>query len=335
LRHVIESNGFAVNPTKSRLQLGDCRQEVTGIGVNVFPNVNRSLIREVRAMIHAWRRYGLDDAERVFHEKFTKPDRRPGAAEPSFRRMVKGKLDFIQMVRGRTDPVYVKLRAKLHALDPTLIGPPSKPLPLSGHSLPGIGSDPGWTRWYQRLRQSVFLVEIETNGQVHAGTAFAYRDICVATAAHNIVGDVRIILATGKVAVGECHSHAQYYRGVDCALVKVVHNTTPLAIYPHLPIPGEAVAVIGFASVPQRYPSLGIYPGTVESINGNYQGVELIHITVAVAGGLSGSPVVNTRGQVIGIVVESTFEQTVAGVPKREFCSVLPIAHVSEVAAIG
>jgi S1-C subfamily serine protease len=328
---VIESNGFTINPTKSRLQIPHCRQEVTGIGVNVFPNVNRALIRELRAMLHAWERYGFEDAEREFRERFAKPDRRPGSGEPSFRRVVKGKLDFIQMVRGRNDPVYVKLRAKLHELEPGLVGAPPAPLPRSGRPVAGVGADPGWTRWYQRLRQSIFHLEMITDKGVNSGTAFAYRTTHLATAAHNLTGEVRLRHATGQVVVSDWEVHGRYEReGVDCALVRFEHGVSPLSVSPHLPSPGQPVAIIGFASVPQRHPSLGIYPGTVESINDNYYGTSLIHISVSAAGGLSGSPVINASGQVIGIVVESTFEQTQPGVPSREFCAVLPIDRASE-----
>jgi hypothetical protein len=334
LSHVIESNGFTINPVKSRLQLMHCRQEVTGLAVNVFPNVSRNLVREVRAMVHAWERYGLEEAEREFHERFAKPDRRPGAPEASFRRVVKGKLNFIQMVRGRTDPIYVKLRRQLHELDPALIGRPPQPLPRSRSSLRGIGRDPGWTRWYQRLGQGVFQLEILTDEGVKSGTAFAYDTNHLLTAAHNLVGEVRALLPSGALTVIDSQVHPEYQsRGVDCALVRAQHGATTLRRHPHLPAPGDALAVIGFASIPRRHPSLGIYPGTVESINEHYHGTPLIHITVASVGGLSGSPVINAAGQVMGLVIESTFEQTASGVPAREFCTVLPIGRASEMAS--
>jgi len=332
LQHVIESNGFTLNPEKSRLQLAYCRQEVTGIGVNVFPNVSRSLVREARAMLHAWDKFGELAAEREFLRRFDTQNRRAGSATPSFRRVLKGKLDYIQMVRGRSDPVYVKLRAKLHSLDPTFVGFAPAALPRSGRSLPGVGTDPGWTRWYQRLAQSVFHLDIVSEAGVNAGTAFAYRRRQLATAAHNMVGDVRLQLASELAPIASWDLHERYRTaGVDCALIHFEHGVPPLSVHPHLPRPGEPIAVIGFASVPQRQPSLGIYPGTVESVNTSYYGTEIIQITVPAAGGLSGSPVINSAGQLIGVVIESTFEQTEIGVPSREYCSVLPAAHLSAV----
>jgi RNA-directed DNA polymerase len=333
LQHVIETNGFSVNPDKSRLQLSHCRQEVTGICVNVFPNVNRSLVREVRAMLHAWRQYGLEEAERDFRERFAKPDRRPDTGQPSFRRALKGKLDFIEMVRGRTDPISVKLRTQLHELEPTLVPPPLEPLPRTGGVLRGVGTDPGWTRWFRALGQGIFQLETQTDAGTRSGTAFAYRQGVLATAAHNLVGEIRLSVPPFPVVVKNWLSHNAYdAQGIDCAIARYEHGAPPLLSTTQLPMPGEPIAVIGFASVPRRHPSLGIYPGVVESINTDYYGTRLIQLSVKPAGGLSGSPVINAMGQVVGIMTESTFEQTQEGVPNREFCFALPIARVAEIA---
>jgi S1-C subfamily serine protease len=182
------------------------------------------------------------------------------------------------------------------------------------------------------LGQSIFHLEIETDNGINSGTAFAYRVHHLATAAHNLVGQIRLTLPTGALAVTDWTAHDRYTQAaVDCAIVRIEHGAAPLRVHPHMPSPGEPVAVIGFASVPGRHPSLGIYPGTVESINTNYQGTPFVQITVPSAGGLSGSPVINSIGDVVGIVVESAFEQTGSGVPNREFCTVLPIQRLSEV----
>lgn len=120
---IIGSNGFRVNGRKQRLQLRDQHQEVTGLTVNRFPNVRRRFVRQLRAMLHAWGKYGLEGAEREFRERYhnDRRSRRPGAKPPSFGRVLRGKLDFLKMVKGEEDPTYRQLRKRLHALDPDLI----------------------------------------------------------------------------------------------------------------------------------------------------------------------------------------------------------------------
>ncbi len=106
---IIESNGFNINYTKVRLQTRDMRQEVTGLVVNDFTNVRRKLIRQVRAMLHSWEKYGLEKAE---EEHNTKYRLNPTASKEgddgendkeknkNFREVIEGKISFITMVRS-------------------------------------------------------------------------------------------------------------------------------------------------------------------------------------------------------------------------------------------
>jgi RNA-directed DNA polymerase len=98
LRKIIESNGFSVNTKKTRLARHE-RQEVTGLTTNRFPNVQRRFVRQIRAMIHAWRRHGLDKAQSEYWTKFDHRNRQ--GKRPSFARVVRGKIEFVGSVRGK------------------------------------------------------------------------------------------------------------------------------------------------------------------------------------------------------------------------------------------
>ncbi len=114
----IEAAGFAINQRKVRLQRHSQRQSVTGLSVNTQVNVTRNRIRRLRAMLHAWERYGVDDAARAHfldHRGLRHVPNNPGRA---FRNVLYGELSFIKMVRGREDPVFLKLCAHLLELDP-------------------------------------------------------------------------------------------------------------------------------------------------------------------------------------------------------------------------
>jgi RNA-directed DNA polymerase len=118
LREIIHGNGFAINPDKVRLADWRHRQEVTGLVVNRRANVPRSFVRQVRAMLHAWREYKLPAAEGEFLAKYDRRHRRPGGEPPSFKRVVKGKIEYLGMVRGKRDPIYRRCLAKYAELDP-------------------------------------------------------------------------------------------------------------------------------------------------------------------------------------------------------------------------
>jgi len=155
LRKVIQSNGFEINEKKVRLQHRSRRQEVTGLTSNQFPNVSRSFVRQVRAMLHAWQKYGLDAAGGEFFEKYDYKNRRSAAPE-LFRLVVKGKIDFLGMVKGKEDRPYLSALRKYADLDPAYTLPPEAIAMVTS---------------LDTLRQAVWMVE----GTAGQGTAFSLR----------------------------------------------------------------------------------------------------------------------------------------------------------------
>jgi RNA-directed DNA polymerase len=122
VREIIQANGFEMNPEKLRLRRKDRRQEVTGLTVNRSPNVERTLVRKVRSMLHAWEKYGLDSAQEEFLKDYAKR-RRPGREAPSYTRVVKGYLDFLSMVKGKDHALVVRLYARYRSRFPDFTAP--------------------------------------------------------------------------------------------------------------------------------------------------------------------------------------------------------------------
>ncbi len=111
LRQVITTNGFEINTEKVHLHFNRERQRVTGLIVNEKPNVPRRYVRQIRAIIHAWKIYGEKAAEEEHARRYY---RRIGCQQiPPLRSIVCGKLEFLKMVKGVTDPVYKKLQCQL------------------------------------------------------------------------------------------------------------------------------------------------------------------------------------------------------------------------------
>ncbi len=110
---VIQENGFQVNSKKTRLQEKQQRQEVTGLTVNRYPNVQRRFIKKVRGMLYAWEKYGLDSTSQRYYEihaghKYSDPTK----YRPSFQKVVLGKIKFVGMVKGKNSNVYRDLLNK-------------------------------------------------------------------------------------------------------------------------------------------------------------------------------------------------------------------------------
>lgn len=123
LERAIAASGFAINPRKVRLQNQHQRQTVTGLVVNKAANVQRKRVRKIRAMIHAWEKFGLEAAGLEHFTKYRKAQsagryRPPDDLGRAFRNIVYGQLAFLKMVRGKEDPVFLKFCARLIDLDP-------------------------------------------------------------------------------------------------------------------------------------------------------------------------------------------------------------------------
>ena len=117
LKDLINSCGFEINFNKVRLENKIVRQEVTGITVNDFPNVRRTYIRQIRAMLHSWDKDGLDNAAKK-HLEFKSKKLHYTIKDKSsyFKNVLIGKLAFVKMVRGNDDIILIKLCLKFSKL---------------------------------------------------------------------------------------------------------------------------------------------------------------------------------------------------------------------------
>jgi RNA-directed DNA polymerase len=118
LERAIEASGFAINHKKVRLQTRHQRQGVTGLNVNSIANVERKRVRRIRAMVRAWRKFGLDRAARAHFMEHRGVRHEPNDAPRAFRNIVYGELSFLKMVRGADNPIFLNFTRKLYDLDP-------------------------------------------------------------------------------------------------------------------------------------------------------------------------------------------------------------------------
>ena len=166
LQDLISENGFVINIEKLRLRHLGQRQEVTGLTLNKFPNVERRFVRQVRAMLHAWRKFGEERAQEEFGEKY---DRRRRGAGAAFREVVRGKIAYIGLVKGKTDPVHFKLNEQfMELLDDQYV---PRPVPTER----------------EFIRQALWVLECMEEGEnvvVKQGTAVAIQGIGLVTCAH-------------------------------------------------------------------------------------------------------------------------------------------------------
>ena len=94
IKEILLQEGFLVKDKKTRIRKPNMRQEVTGLVVNEKVNITRDYVRNLRAMIHNYKK---------------------GIEMPSnIKNVIAGKMLFLKMIRGQDD-VYVKLKTKLNS----------------------------------------------------------------------------------------------------------------------------------------------------------------------------------------------------------------------------
>lgn len=109
LERIITEQRFTINAKKTRLQHCSVRQEVTGITVGQKLNVARKYVKDVRAILHIWERYGINAAYATFYPRYKSEKCQLHRGEPNIVNVISGKLCYLKMVKGESDPIYSKL----------------------------------------------------------------------------------------------------------------------------------------------------------------------------------------------------------------------------------
>ena len=114
IKGVIKSNNFEINEEKTRIHKKPSRLEVTGIIINEKLNVKRRYLKVLRAVLHNWEQNGIEKAMSKYYVCAMKNNR--NYDQDNFLKMLKGKIEFMGMVRGKEDKYYEKYLNRLDEL---------------------------------------------------------------------------------------------------------------------------------------------------------------------------------------------------------------------------
>ena len=115
---IVEKYGFRLNDRKTRLQRRGRRQQVTGIVVSHKVNVSREYARQIRSLLYMWERYGYWETAKAALHAYREQNgktRRHGEYLTLYT-VLRGRLNYMKMVKGETDPTYLKLWNKYNQL---------------------------------------------------------------------------------------------------------------------------------------------------------------------------------------------------------------------------
>lgn len=116
LHRIIAEQNFYIKECKTRLQKDGYRKEVTGLLVNEKANVQKRYIKQLRLWLYYWERYGYERAYVFFLQQYLVDKGHVIKGKPDMANVISGKLDYLKMVKGVENELYVKLRERFDHL---------------------------------------------------------------------------------------------------------------------------------------------------------------------------------------------------------------------------
>jgi RNA-directed DNA polymerase len=103
---LIEKHQFRLNEKKFRLISAQRQQVVTGIVVNKKINVDRKMLKRIRAMLHDWQVNGLCQATQHHFRHEIGGD----GSQQQFLNRLEGYINFVGQVRGKDNSLYLQMK---------------------------------------------------------------------------------------------------------------------------------------------------------------------------------------------------------------------------------
>lgn len=116
LHRIIAEQGFRINESKTRLQKDGYRKEVTGLLVNEKANVQKRYVKQLRMWLYYWEKYGYKEASALFLKGYGADKGHLKQGHPEMSEVIAGKLNYLKMVKGGDNNLYLKLTQRFGIL---------------------------------------------------------------------------------------------------------------------------------------------------------------------------------------------------------------------------
>jgi hypothetical protein len=116
LHRIISDQNFHIKESKTRLQKDGHRKEVTGLLVNEKVNVQQRYLKQLRMWLYYWERYGYERASGFFLQQYIADKGHVKNGKPDMADVISGKLDYLKMVKGAENELYLKLKSRFELL---------------------------------------------------------------------------------------------------------------------------------------------------------------------------------------------------------------------------
>ena len=315
LLETLAKHDFKENTLKTRVSTRAERQEVTGLVVNQKVNIHRRYVRNLRAILNNCRHHGLPKAEERFKEK-------AGNNAPPLAHHLRGKLDYLSMVRGATDGIYLRYAIELERIAQTrkfgvrIAGPEALKL--------GILKEAMW----------IVIGRNRSGIEVKQGTAFGLTGWGIISAAHIFETDPTDPVVAWEIIKASPPSTPrnitswQIAERADLAVITANIRHTAMLSHSerHVQI-GESVVLAGFPNWRNPADQLQVQPATVIQTRVASL-ISYISTNATVREGASGGPILDQAGLVVGVTLQDGTGALApnGGVAITHLSELLPIA---------
>lgn len=304
LLSIIERHSFKINFEKVSLRSRYFRQEVTGLTVNVFPNLRRSYLKLLRAILHHSEKNGIYKTAQEYVSKgycqnpsikdIANNAEKAKEVESWFKQVLIGKINFIGQVKGKKNFTYLSFAQKLNILYNEEIFDVSELNILEN-----------------LIADNTFILEFDQGEEYYQGSGFFLMNTGLFTSYHVTENDV----------LYNVYKHTSYKQNNLCCIRKSLHEIASdkdidYALYKisftisesrmlksgdstNLRI-GDQVIIAGY---PNHQKDSSPYIQTCSITSQKiYLGALFYTVSGRIVHGTSGGVVLNTNHEVIGIV---------------------------------
>lgn len=301
LAAAFKNQSFNINPEKITFRSNYVRQEVTGLTVNVFPNVRRSYSKQLRAILHHCDKNGVySAAQEYIHKGYCKNSdivcivddpQKQDVIECWFQKVLVGKTNYIKQIKGEKSLTFLSFAKKINALFESEIFNITELDRLNAIAL-----------------NSTFILEYDTDDAYVQGSGFSL-------AGYGLVTNYHV------TENGEFFKVYKPYQTEHCAIIKKELNESmsdknidyafydisssvqshPLALGDSTKLRiGDSIIAIGYPNY-SKGDSPYIQECKITSIK-NYLGAKLYTISGRIVHGASGGVVLDDNYNVVGII---------------------------------
>lgn len=315
---IIENNNFKINYNKVRARKKFQRQEVTGITVNDKINVKKEFYRDIRAALNDWKRNGYDHAQDNFLKNFN-----ANGKLINFSQHLQGKLEFLKQVRGDGDYLYA--RYALQYIELAIRDKKDyKPFILSGNAALDnkLVLNTIWIVCHMDNERNIWV-----NGTGFSTDQGIVTNFHVASSAALDESappcELYVINGNDKNSTPYRAKIIKQSEMLDLAILSIEETTNfaILKISESKSESAEKIRLIGYPHWDYKIP-VSIENGQIIN-NFIKSNLNLIQITPKIRDGHSGAPVINSKGEVVGV---ATYSEESALVKN----SAISVQHIAE-----